>query len=150
MVCPSLIRYPAEILSKRIANLLQNNAKKDISNTLLELLPKPMTETILLLSGLSQGTKSGDITREQRNILVSILKDIRFPITGTMGLDRAVIADGGVNLSEINFKTMQSRIHNNLYIIGDLLNINRPSGGFSLQMCWTTGYVAGTHAAMHR
>ena len=60
-----------------------------------------------------------------------------------MGYDRAVVADGGVNLEEIDTKTMRSRIFDNLYITGDLLNINRPSGGYSLQLCWTTGYIAG-------
>jgi predicted flavoprotein YhiN len=60
-----------------------------------------------------------------------------------MGMDRAVIADGGVPLEEIDTKTMQSKIIKNLYIIGDMLHVNRPSGGYSLQLCWTTGYVAG-------
>jgi len=138
---------PAEVLSKRIAKLLQNNVKKDFANTMPELLPKSMVDTIVSITGIPSDTKSGDISREQRNSLVATLKDMRFPITGTMGLDRAVIADGGVDLSEIDFKTMQSRINPRLYIIGDLLNINRPSGGFSLQMCWTTGYIAGAHSA---
>ena len=61
-----------------------------------------------------------------------------------MGFEHAVIADGGVVLEEVNFKNMESRIHPNLYLLGDILNINRPSGGFSLQMCWTTGWVAGS------
>lgn len=74
------------------------------------------------------------------------MKALTFPITGTLGFDKAVITDGGVVLKEINFKNMTSRIHPNLYILGDVLNINRPSGGFSLQLCWTTGFVAGTDA----
>ncbi len=139
---------PAEILSKRIANLLQKNVKKDFGNTMTEIFPKSIIEVLSELSAIPTDIKSGEITRDQRNTLVALLKDMRFPITGTMGLDRAVIADGGVDLSEINFKTMQSKVNPNLYIIGDLLNINRPSGGFSLQMCWTTGYIAGVHSAM--
>lgn len=67
-------------------------------------------------------------------------------ITNLMGYDRAVIADGGVLLEEIDTKTMRSNLINNLYITGDLLNINRPSGGYSLQLCWTTGFVAGSNA----
>jgi predicted flavoprotein YhiN len=58
-----------------------------------------------------------------------------------------VVADGGVDLKEIDTRTMQSKLYPNLYIIGDLLHINRPSGGYSLQLCWTTGYVAGMHAS---
>jgi hypothetical protein len=63
-----------------------------------------------------------------------------------MGYDRAVVADGGVPLSEIDTKTMRSKICKNLFITGDLLNIRRPSGGYSLQLCWTTGFVAGGNA----
>ena len=60
-----------------------------------------------------------------------------------MGFDRAVVADGGISLKEIDMRTMRSLKYENLYITGDLLHINRPSGGYSLQLCWTTGYVAG-------
>ncbi len=63
-----------------------------------------------------------------------------------MGYDRAVVADGGVPLSEIDTKTMRSKKIENLFVTGDLLHINRPSGGYSLQLCWTTGYVAGSNA----
>ena len=86
-----------------------------------------------------------EVTKIERKRLVKKLKDLSFPITGTMGFERAVIADGGVSLKEIDFKTMSSSIHPNLYLLGDLLNINRPSGGFSLQLCWTTGWIAGTN-----
>ena len=59
-------------------------------------------------------------------------------------MDKAIVADGGVDLKEVNFKNMTSRKYSNLYLLGDILNINRPSGGFSLQLCWTTGFVTGT------
>jgi predicted flavoprotein YhiN len=62
-----------------------------------------------------------------------------------MGFDRAVVADGGVPLIEVDMKTMRSKKVPNLFLTGDLLHINRPSGGFSLQLCWSTGYAAGTH-----
>ncbi len=67
-------------------------------------------------------------------------------ISGLMGYDRAVVADGGIPLSEIDMKTMKSKKVKNLSVTGDLLNINRPSGGYSLQLCWTTGYIAGSNA----
>jgi predicted flavoprotein YhiN len=63
-----------------------------------------------------------------------------------MGFDRAVVADGGLPLSEVDMKTMRSRKVKNLLVTGDLLHINRPSGGYSLQLCWSTGYVAGDKA----
>ena len=64
-----------------------------------------------------------------------------------MGFDRAVVADGGVDLREIDMKTMRSKLIDNLLVVGDLLDINRPSGGYSLQICWTTGFVAGQSTA---
>jgi predicted flavoprotein YhiN len=71
-----------------------------------------------------------------------------FPLTvkGLQGADKAVISGGGVALEEINFKTMESQKIPGLFIVGDMLNIDRPSGGYSLQLCWTTGFVAGSHA----
>jgi predicted flavoprotein YhiN len=78
-----------------------------------------------------------------RRALVDAFKAMPLTITGLMGFDKAVVADGGVPLSEIDMKTMRSLRCSNLAITGDLLHINRPSGGFSLQLCWTTGWVAG-------
>jgi predicted flavoprotein YhiN len=78
-------------------------------------------------------------------MIIDILKGLPVTITGLMGFDRAVIADGGIPLAEIDTKTMRSRKITNLSVTGDLLHVNRPSGGYSLQLCWTTGYVAGTH-----
>jgi predicted flavoprotein YhiN len=63
-----------------------------------------------------------------------------------LGKEKAIVASGGVKLEEVDFKTMQSRLFSNLYLTGDVLDIDRPSGGYSLQLCWTTGWVAGTHA----
>jgi predicted flavoprotein YhiN len=68
-------------------------------------------------------------------------------VTGLLGTDKAVVTGGGVDLKEIDFKTMRSKKYRNLYLTGDILDFDRPSGGFSLQICWSTGYVAGTHAA---
>jgi predicted flavoprotein YhiN len=75
-----------------------------------------------------------------------MLKGLPVTIPGLMGLDRAVIADGGVPLTEMDMRTMRSKVCSNLFIIGDLLHINRPSGGYSLQLCWTEGYIAGKNA----
>ena len=68
---------------------------------------------------------------------------MKMKVDGLLGSDKAIITSGGVDLKEVNFKTMQSRLFPNLYLIGDILNIDRPSGGYSLQLCWTTGFVAG-------
>ena len=86
------------------------------------------------------------ILKEERRALAELLKGLPLTIEGLMGLDRAVVADGGVPLSELDMRTMKSKKIQNLYITGDLLHITRPSGGYSLQLCWTTGYVAGDSA----
>lgn len=81
---------------------------------------------------------------KERTALVSLLKKIPLQVQGLLGADKAVVSSGGVAPEEVDFKTMQSRLIPNLFIVGDMLNIDRPSGGYSLQLCWTTGFVAGT------
>ena len=133
-------------LDKKVWNLFENNKNKQLKNIFVEILPKNMVDAVLNLPHLNLASREvNSITKEERKELVKTMKDLRFQITGTLGFDKAVIADGGVPLDEINFKTMQSRIHENLYLIGDTINVNRPSGGYSLQLCWTTGWVAGNH-----
>ena len=106
-----------------------------------------MIEAIFsLLPGLDRELKVHSVTKEQRKELVNLLKALPITITGLMGYDRAVVADGGIPLTEMDMKTMRSKFIKNLYITGDLLHITRPSGGFSLQLCWTTGFIAGLNA----
>jgi len=85
------------------------------------------------------------VSKEFRKEFIQLLKKVPINITGLEGYTKSVVADGGVSLNEVDTKTMQSKKISNLYITGDLLDIRRPSGGFSLQLCWTTGFVAGTH-----
>jgi predicted flavoprotein YhiN len=75
------------------------------------------------------------------------IKAMPLSIDSLMGFEKAVIADGGIDIQDIDTKTMLSKYFDNLYITGDLLHINRPSGGYSLQLCWTTGFLAGISAA---
>ncbi len=79
-----------------------------------------------------------------------ILKDIPLHVSGLLGTDKAIVTGGGVLLKEVEFKTMRSKIVENLFLAGDILDFDRPSGGFSLQICWTTGYVAGSSAAAEK
>ena len=119
-----------------------------VKNILPELLNKKLSETILAFPNLNLGNQAvNSITKEERRKITNVLKNLEFEISGTLGYKKSVVTAGGIDLKEINFKTMQSIKYNNLYILGDLLNINRPSGGYSLQLCWTTGWVAGSHVA---
>lgn len=126
----------------------EEHKNKKLKTALKDLLQKKFAEIILDLSHLRlKDVPVHSLTKEQRRILIDTLKDLRFPIVGTMGFEWSIVADGGVIPQEIQFRDMQSRIHENLYLVGDTIHINRPSGGFSLQLCWTTGFIAGSHAA---
>src|SRR3989344_4944099 len=108
-----------------------------------------VTERDLTLGAMSEinpETPCHDIRRKLRLNLVQLLKSFPFHVSGILGLEKAVITSGGITLEEVDFKTMRSRIIPNLYLTGDILNIVRPSGGYSLQLCWTTGAVAGKHS----
>ena len=135
-------------LDAMILDLFEKSSAKTVKSILRNLIQKKLSDTILKFSQITiSDTLARDVSKEQRKALVHALKDLNFQITGTMGLDWSIVADGGVIPEEIDFKSMQSNKIENLYIIGDLININRPSGGFSLQLCWTMGWVAGSHMA---
>lgn len=133
-----------DVLEKKVLSIFENNKNKTFKNIVKELAPDGMTDAVLsLLPNTFADKKVHSVLKEDRKKIVHLLKAMPITITGLMGYDRAVVADGGVSLIEIDTKTMESKKVKNLYITGDLLHINRPSGGFSLQLCWTTGYVAG-------
>ncbi len=135
-------------LDKRILKLFEKNKNKILKNVLPELIQKNLVKEILNLPDIKLTEKEiNSITKEERKDLVKKLKNLQFDISGTLGLEKAVITDGGIVLEEVDFKNMTSKLYPNLYLLGDVLNINRPSGGFSLQLCWTTGYVAGSDVA---
>jgi hypothetical protein len=135
-------------LEKKIISIFDQNKNKMLKNIFKDIAPAGTAESILSIfkDDIDPDTKVHSITREERKKITGLLKALPMTITGLMGFDRAVVADGGVPLSEVDTKTMRSKKIENLYVTGDLLHINRPSGGFSLQLCWTTGYVAGSHA----
>ncbi len=130
-------------LNERLQNLFIEQNNKKIKNSLDLIIPKALVPIVLELSKTNPDTANNSIKREERLRLIETIKNLSINITGLLGSDKAIISSGGVKLEEVDFRTMSSRIFPNLYLIGDILNIDRPSGGFSLQLCWTTGYVAG-------
>jgi predicted Rossmann fold flavoprotein len=142
--------FPSEDLGafeRRIIGVFDQNKNKILKNALAEIVPVGMAKGVGFLidqnGDISLSKQVNDVRVEERKKLVRLLKALPVTITGLMGDDRAVVSDGGVSLEEIDMRTMKSKIVDNLYVTGDLLHINRPSGGYSLQLCWTTGYVAG-------
>ncbi len=133
-------------VDKKVINIFNVNKNKDLKNIFKEITPDGTSEQILSLIDIDPNKKVHSVTVAERKRIVHTLKALPLTITGLMGNDRAVAVDGGVVLSEIDTKTMRSKILENLFVTGDLLHINRPSGGYSLQLCWTTGFVAGSNA----
>lgn len=133
-------------LDDTIVSLFQTESNKLFKNCLPFLLPSSLAHALVTLSSISPDTPCHSITKKQRRALTHLLKALPVTVRGLLGTDKAIITSGGVDLTEVNFKTMQSRLYPNLHLSGDILNIDRPSGGFSLQLCWTTGFVAGQHA----
>ncbi|MFA6463916.1 MAG: NAD(P)/FAD-dependent oxidoreductase [Candidatus Paceibacterota bacterium] len=123
----------------------KNNMK--FKNSLAGFIPSAIVPIVVELSKIDPEKKTNSVTREERLQFVKLLKDIPIHVDKLLGIEKAIISSGGVILDEVDFKTMRSRIFPNLYLVGDILNIDRPSGGYSLQLCWTTGFVAGTHCA---
>lgn len=131
-------------LDKRIVNIFNANKNKTLKNVFKDIAPAGAARAILsLLKNINPDKKTHSVTKEERKQITRLLKSLPAGISGLMGYNRAIVADGGLLLSEVDAKTMRSKLYGNLYVTGDLLNITRPSGGFSLQLCWTTGYVTG-------
>jgi predicted Rossmann fold flavoprotein len=132
-------------IEKNLIKIFEANKNKILKNMVKDFIPEGMDKGILMLVDkiISVETKVHSIKKEDRKRLVRLLKALPLTIESLMGFDRAVIADGGVPLNEIDLKTMRSTKISNLLITGDLLHVNRPSGGYSLQLCWSSGYVAG-------
>lgn len=132
-------------LRNRVLEAFNINKNKELRSVLKEFVPHGMAEAVAAqFDEELRHRRVHSIEKEVRFALVDRLKAMPLTITGTMGLDRAVISDGGVDMSEVDTKTMASKKVANLYFTGDVLHINRPSGGFSLQLCWTTGWVSGS------
>ncbi len=133
-------------LKNELQNILVSESNKKLKNVLGILVPSSLVSSILELAGIDGETFNHSVSSEDRVRLVKQMKEIPLHVDKLLGKDKAVVTSGGVLLTEVDFKTMQSRLIPNLYLVGDVLNVDRPSGGYSLQLCWTTGYVAGSHA----
>ena len=130
-------------LKQKLQTLLVAESNKKLKNILSQIISSALVPALLEIADINGETANHSVRSEERTRLVALMKDIPLHIEGLLGADKAIVSSGGTALEEVNFKTMQSRLIPNLYIVGDALNINRPSGGYSLQLCWTTGFVAG-------
>ena len=130
-------------LNKRILRDFEKNLNKDFLNALDELLPQKMIPVIVRKTGIDDRIKVNNITKEQRKMLLFLLKNFEIPIKSTAGIEEAVITKGGVKVSEINPKTMESKLIHGLYFAGEIIDVDAYTGGFNLQIAWSTGRAAG-------
>ena len=133
-------------LNKKLQILFNNNGQKTFKNTLSNLLAPKLIPVILKLSNINDDKQTGLIKKIEREAIVDILKNLELNILTINGFDKAMITVGGLDVKEIDPKTMCSKIISNLFIAGELLDLDGPTGGYNLQICWSTGYVAGENA----
>ena len=107
------------------------------------LFPARLVPVMIALSGIDPKKWVHDITREERQGFVSRIKDVELTVTGTRGFSEAIITRGGVSVREVNPSTMESRLVPGLYLAGELLDLDALTGGFNLQIAWSTGHLAG-------
>ena len=132
-----------EKLDERILRDFSEEKNKEFKNSLDKLLPKKMIAVIIELSGINPDKKVNEITKKERQKLVEILKKLEIKIDGFRPIEEAIITSGGIHIKEINPKTMESKLIKGLYFAGEIIDVDAYTGGFNLQIAYSTGYTAG-------
>lgn len=133
-----------EQLDARILRDFEEMKNKQYKNALVHLLPSKLMPVIVERSGILPDKKVNEITREERSRIVDAIKDFRLTLTGLRDYKEAIITQGGVSVREVNPSTMESRLVGGLYFAGEVLDLDAVTGGFNLQIAWSTGYLAGS------
>ena len=133
-----------ETLDKRILKDFEENINRNFNNSLDKLLPRKIIEPVISLSKIDPYKKVHEITKEERLNLAKTIKNIPLTVTGTRGFNEAIITRGGISIKEINPKTMESKKVQGVYFVGEVLDIDAKTGGYNLQIAWSTGYLAGS------
>jgi predicted Rossmann fold flavoprotein len=136
-----LIDMNSEDCEKMLKDLKLENAKKSVSKRSPFALNNRLWESLVLASGIETETKWADLTRNQLQNLVNQLTNCSFQVNGKSTFKEEFVTAGGIDLKEINFKTMQSKLHENLYFAGEILNIDAVTGGYNFQNAWTSGFI---------
>lgn len=137
-----------EKVNTRLQEIFKENATKMLRNSLKGFVQPALIPVVLQLAQIDAEKTCNAVSRDERVRLMKLVKHMPLSVKGLLGLDKAIITSGGVSLDEVDTRSMQSRLISNLYIVGDVLDVNRPSGGYSLQLCWTTGRIAGENASV--
>lgn len=134
-----------EKLNTRILRDFEINKNKEIKNSLNDLLPQKLIMPVINLLKIDENKKVNSITKEERIELVKLLKNFKITIAGFRGIEEAIITAGGINIKEIDPKTMQSKLVEGLYFAGEIIDVDGYTGGFNLQIAYSTGYTAGNN-----
>jgi len=135
-------QFNQEELLKEFEEYLRGYPKKSVKNILSEFAQERLAEVLLNIAGIDGNKIANNMSKIERCAIVKILKNFEVTAKDVMGFEQAMATRGGVSLKEINHKTMQSKIIDNLYFAGEIIDIDAKTGGFNLQMCWSTGYAA--------
>ncbi|HAN21906.1 MAG: FAD-dependent oxidoreductase [Clostridiales bacterium GWF2_36_10] len=135
-----------ETLDRRLVRDFEENKNKNFINSLSALLPQKMIEPIIKLSGIDGLKKVNEITRTERKSFLQLLKGIPLTIKGTRPVSEAIITSGGVSVKEINPSTMESKLVKGLFFAGEIIDVDAYTGGYNLQIAFSTGYVAGQNS----
>ena len=137
-----------EQLDKRVLRDFEEGLNKNFKNILGGLFPSKLIPVMIKLSGIDPEKKVNEITREERHEFVRLIKNVPMTVQGTRGFNEAIITKGGVNVKEINPSTMESKLVKGLFFAGEVLDVDAETGGFNLQIAWSTGHLAGLCAAL--
>ncbi len=132
------------VLNEKLQKLFIKNKSKLFKNGFDGIISSRIIDTLCEMSKIDPGTPMHSISREERLAFVQTLKHMKMSVAHLLGPDKSIVTSGGVACEEVDLKTMRSHLFPNLLFTGDILNIERPSGGYSLQICWSTGWVAGS------
>jgi predicted Rossmann fold flavoprotein len=133
-------------LEKKIQHDFHHSHNKIFKNYLANLVQPKLVPVIMQLSGIDGQKQVNTIAKEERQVLVRALKEFTLEVRALKGFDKAMLTAGGVDIREVDSKNMRSRIYQNLYLAGEILDLDGPTGGYNLQICWSTGFTAGNCA----
>lgn len=136
-----------EQFDKRLLKDFEENKNRQFKNALDALYPSKLIPVLIRLSGISPEKRVNEITKEERSRLIQCTKQLVLTVTGTRDFKEAIITQGGVHIKEVNPSTMESKLVKGLYFAGEVLDLDAVTGGFNLQIAWSTGYLAGISAA---
>ncbi len=139
-----LPRMPADDLGEYLRTASASAGRKQLSIVLADYLPRRLADVVLEQAGLPKDRKAAALTKEERQRIVTAVKELAIALTGTLGFKKAEVTAGGIPLAEVDSRDMQSKRVPGLYLAGEILDLDGPIGGFNFQAAWSTGWLAGS------